>query len=113
MSSHGDREVMFAGEPAYLDGYVPSSWDSPHTSLTTSRLWVGVGLILVSLAGFGTFIYGLAAGSANTSPMADQAHTIGIIGLIVGIVVLFSGFYSVHSARSNYRAYKKATGRVQ
>jgi sterol desaturase/sphingolipid hydroxylase (fatty acid hydroxylase superfamily) len=113
MSSHGDHEVMFAGEPAYLDGYVPSSWDSPHTSLTTSSLWVGVGLILVSLAGFGAFVYGFAAGSDTTSPMADQGNVIGIVGLIAGFVVLFAGFYSVHHARRHYRAYKKATGRVQ
>ena len=100
-------------ELAYLDGFVPSTFDAPHSSLHRSATWIGMGLILVSLAGFGTFIYGFGVNSDTTSPMADDGSMIGIIGLIAGFVLLFAGFFCVHAGRKNYRAYTKASGRVQ
>lgn len=118
MSANGTLEVKKSGELdpehlGYMEGFVPSTFDAPHSSLHRSATWIGMGLILVSLAGFGTFVYGFGAGTDDTSPMADSGVTIGVIGLIAGFVLLFAGFFLVHLGRANYRAYKKATGRVQ
>ncbi|WP_297008808.1 hypothetical protein [uncultured Corynebacterium sp.] len=118
MSANGTLEVKKSGglDPEHLgyrEGFVPSSFDAPHSSLQRAATWIGMGLILVSLAGFGTFVYGFGAASDTTSPMADDGTLIGIIGLVVAVVVACAGFFSVHVGRSNYRAYKQATGRMQ
>lgn len=113
MSAHGALEVKTPGELNYLDGFVPSTFDAPHSSLHRSATWIGMGLILVSLAGFGAAIYGFAAGGDTTSPIWESGNLIGTVGLIAGFVLLFGGFLLVHIGRANYRAYKKATGRVQ
>ena len=47
-------------ERYYEDGFVPSSYDAPHSSLHRSITWVAMGSILSSLAFFGLAIYGLA-----------------------------------------------------
>ena len=114
MSSNAALETEApTNELVYLDGFVPSTFDAPHSSLQRSATWIGMGLILVSLAGFGAFVYGFGVGSDDTSPMAADGTVIGIAGLIVGFVLLFGGFFLVHMGRANYRAYKKDSGRVQ
>lgn len=47
---------IYEGEPIHLDGYVPSSWDFHHSSLLRGAAWIGMGLILSSMAGFGAAI---------------------------------------------------------
>jgi hypothetical protein len=42
--------------------------------------------------------------------MADQGNMIGIIGLIVGVVVLFAGFFSGPAALSRADARAAASG---
>ncbi|AGP31685.1 hypothetical protein [Corynebacterium terpenotabidum] len=113
MSAHGALEVKTPGELDYLDGFVPSTFDAPHSSLQRSATWIGMGLILVSLAGFGTFVYGFAAGSDTTSPMADEGYLIGWIGLAAALLAFILGGVCVRIGRRNYRAYTKATGRIQ
>ncbi|MGO3362158.1 MAG: hypothetical protein ACTIL2_06935 [Corynebacterium sp.] len=109
MSAHADSEVMFAGEPEYLDGYVPSSWDSQHSSLQRSLTWMSMGLILVGTYLSGVFVFGFAADSVGAQ---EHGVTIGIIGLVVSLVFLLGGFFAMHLGRSKYRDYKKRTGRV-
>ena len=46
---------VFEGEPHYIDGYTPSSLDSQHSSLQRISTWLGMGIILTSLAGLGAF----------------------------------------------------------
>lgn len=118
MSAHGTLEVntpgaSTPGELDYLDGFVPSTFDSPHSSLLRAGTWLGMGLILASLAGFGTLVYGFAAAGDDTSPMAGDGTLIGIVGLIVAIILVIAGATSIHIGRAGYRAYKKATGRIQ
>lgn len=48
---------IYEGEPIHLDGYVPSSWDFHHSSLLRGAAWIGMGLILSSMAGFGAAIW--------------------------------------------------------
>lgn len=104
-----ETTVKFDGEPTYLNGYVPSSLDSQHSSLMRTATWVGMGLILASLAGFGTFVFGLATMISGTQELGRE-YMIG--GIIAALVALFGGFFAVHLGRSNYRAYVKRTGRI-
>ena len=54
MSSHAAAETReatypaFQGEPHYLEGYRPVSYDSPHSSLHLAETWLGMGLIVAS-----------------------------------------------------------------
>lgn len=118
MSSHGTMEVKATGasdyeELGYLDGFVPSTFDAPHSSLQRSSTWIGMGLILVSLAGFGIAIYGFAVNADTYAIVKDTGVTIGIVGLIIGVVLAIAGATSIHIGRKGYREYTKATGRMQ
>ena len=94
-------------ERYYEDGFVPSSYDAPHSSLHRSITWVAMGSILSSLVFFGLAIYGLAgaAGSENST-------TFIIGGVIGGVLLLFGGFAMVRIGRANYREYVKRSGRI-
>lgn len=113
MSAHGTMDAKSPGELGYLEGFVPSSFDAPHSSLLRTSTWIGMGMILVSLAGFGTFVYGFAIAADDYAIVADNGNMIGIIGLIAGLFFFIAGGVLVHVGRTRYRAYKKATGRVQ
>lgn len=99
---------VFEGEPVYLEGYVPSSLDSQHSSLLRTSTWLGMGFILTSLAFFGTFVFGLGAASVNSQ---EFAHTFTAIGAIGAAVCLILGFSLIHRGRRYYRAYVARTGR--
>ena len=45
----------------YIDGYDPSSLMAPHSSLLRTSTWVGMGLVLSSLAAIGLTIFGAAS----------------------------------------------------
>lgn len=94
-------------ERYYEDGFVPSSFDAPHSSLHRSITWVAMGSILSSLAFFGMAIYGLAGAGNNDNPTAFL-----IAGLIGAALFLFGGFAMVHIGRANYREYVKRSGRI-
>ena len=91
---------VFEGEPTYVDGYLPSSFDSQHSSLQRSSTWCGMGLVLTALAGLGTLIFGFATLDSGT-----QEHAILTLVCVVG------GFGLIHYGRRYYRAYVAATGR--
>lgn len=96
-------------EKNYVEGYVPSSLDAPHSSLHRSITWVAMGSILVSLAAFGFLVYGLATNIAGTQ---EYGVEFAIAGAIAGVVLLFGGFLMVHIGRKNYREYKERSGRI-
>lgn len=99
---------VFEGEPHYIDGYVPSSLDSQHSSLQRSSTWLGMGFILTSLAALGVLTFGIASETVGSQADAGLYITIGAV-LVVLFLVL--GFGLIHYGRRNYRAYVKATGR--
>ena len=104
---------IYEGEPIHLDGYVPSSWDSHHSSLLRGAAWIGMGLILSSMARFGAAIWGFATyGYGGGLQTQEHGDVIGLIGLIIGLVVPFAGCASIYIGRARYRKYKEATGRV-
>ncbi|MBC2682357.1 hypothetical protein [Corynebacterium anserum] len=96
-------------EHLYKEGYVPSSFDAPHSSLHRSITWFAMGCILASLSGFGTMLWGL---STMTRDFRNDGSTFAIIGAVLGFGLLFLGFFLVHVGRKNYRDYKTRSGRI-
>ncbi|KAB1504456.1 hypothetical protein F7230_05175 [Corynebacterium sp. 320] len=96
-------------EKQYLDGYVPSSFDAPHSSLQRSITWVGMGAILASLAGFGLMVFGLATWQSGVQELGPEY---ALAGAILGFGLLFGGMFMIHLGRKNYREYKARTGRI-
>lgn len=95
----------------YVDGYDPVSLAAPHSSLVKHITWVGMALILASLAGFGTLIYGAATTIWGHGASEDISQTVLIVGAVLTAVTLIGGFITIRAGRSGYRQYSKATGR--
>jgi hypothetical protein len=112
MSAHGTSVDVTDKDLGYLPGFVPSSWDSPYSSLHRAATWIGMGILLSSVAGFGTFVYGFAAGADTTSPMAEHGNVIGTVGIIAAVFLFALGSYLIHVGRTPYHRYQKATGRI-
>lgn len=100
-------------EKAYIEGYDPVSLSAPHSSLNRFSTWIAMGLILASLCGFGfavwggsSMIYGFGA-QEN-----DYSQILLILGLIVMAATLIGGAILIALGRKDYKAYSKATGRV-
>lgn len=98
---------------SYIDGYEPNSLNAPHSSLERSSTWIGMGLVLTSLAGFGIMIWmaatllwgqGVATAEWNTTLFM-------IIGAVTAVVLLVLGFGLIHRGRRFYREYVATTGR--
>ncbi len=92
----------------YIQGYVPVSYSAPHSSLERSSTWIGMGLLLASLAGFGAVLMGLAAWSVGSR---EDWMTYVWIGAVFGIVGMAAGVLLVMRGRSGYKEYSKETGR--
>ena len=122
----------YQGEEHFVDGYVPQSMNAEYSSLHKSITWIGMGLMLASLAAWGTFIFGLA-----TTVFADQtaaSHSNGFLakdaanytdytggwnfdgsvfmwaGLVVGLVMVIAGVACISIGRRDYKAYRKEFG---
>lgn len=95
----------------YVDGYDPVSLAAPHSSLVKHITWVGMALILASLAGFGTLIYGAATSIWGHGASTDISQTVLIVGAVLTAVTLIGGFLTIRAGRSGYRNYRKTTGR--
>lgn len=122
----------YQGEEHFVDGYVPQSMNAEYSSLHKSITWIGMGLMLASLAAWGTFIFGLA-----TTVFADEtkaSHSHGYLakdavnytdytggmnfdgsillwgGLIVALVLVIAGVTCIRVGRRDYKAYKKEFG---
>ncbi|MBZ8177607.1 hypothetical protein GP475_01785 [Corynebacterium poyangense] len=98
----------YEGRMHYIEGYVPSSLAAPHSSLERSSTWMGMGLVLTSLAGFGTLVFGLA--SLLWNPL-QAGLFFTILGAVIAVVCLVGGFGLIHFGRRNYRRYVAETGR--
>jgi len=98
---------------SYIEGYEPNSLSAPHSSLERASTWIGMGLVLTSLAGFGIMIWmaatliwgqGVATAEWNTTLFM-------IIGAVTAVVLLGLGFGLIHRGRRFYREYVATTGR--
>ena len=98
-------------QDSYVDGYDPVSLGAPHSSLVKHITWIGMALILASLAGFGTLIYGAATTIWGHGASEDISQMLLIVGGILTAVTLIGGFITIRVGRSGYRKYRKATGR--
>lgn len=98
-------------QDGYLNGYDPVSLGAPHSSLVKNITWVGMALILASLAGIGTLVYGAATSIWGHGASDDITQIVLIIGAVLTAVTLIGGFITIRVGRSGYRQYRKATGR--
>lgn len=94
----------------YVQGYVPVSYSASHSSLSRASTWVGMALLLSSLAGVGTMIF--AAGSAT---MGTQEHwlTYMWIGVAMAVVMMIGGTFGIIHGRREFHKYARETGRSQ
>ncbi len=99
---------------SYIDGYEPNSLGAPHSSLERASTWMYMGLVLVSLAGFGIMIWMAATliwGQGVTVAEYDTTLYM-IIGAVIAVVLLVAGFGLIHRGRRYYREYRDTTGRI-
>ncbi|MFD5868352.1 hypothetical protein ACFWGD_07035 [Corynebacterium sp. NPDC060344] len=119
----------YRGEEHFIDGYVPQSLNAEYSSLHRSTTWIGAGLWLASLAGWGCFIFGLAVMGMDTT----TAHEVGAVpfgaesyvpaggepfnpsyfmwgGLIAAIVLDVLGFLLILRGRKQFLAYRREFG---
>lgn len=111
MSEHKSETgyPVFSNRPHYIDGYDPVSLYAPHSSLQRTSTWLGMGLVLTSLIGFGTLVFGLAAGSFGSQ---EEWKLYATIGAVLAAGCLVGGFGAIHFGRRYYREYRAETGRV-
>lgn len=99
---------------SYIEGYEPNSLGAPHSSLERSSTWIGMGLVLTSLSGFGIMIWMAATliwGQGVTVAEYDTTLYM-IIGAVTAVVLLVAGFGLIHRGRRYYREYRDTTGRI-
>jgi hypothetical protein len=84
MSADLDTKGQFSASPEYLDGYVPSSWDAPH-SFTAARRDLDVH----GAAGRLGRHHGYRDLRLRAYSVGAQEHgvTIGIVGWVAGVVL--------------------------
>lgn len=98
---------------AYIEGYDPVSLGAHHSSLERSSTWIGMGLILTSLAGIGILIW-VAANYLWGQGVAPAEYNLMMffwIGLAIAVVFLVGGFGLIWRGRRFYREYRDTTGR--
>lgn len=98
---------------SYIDGYEPNSLSAPHSSLERASTWIGMGLVLTSLAGFGIMIWMAATliwGQGVATAEWDTTLLM-IIGAVIAVALLVLGFGLIHRGRRYYREYVATTGR--
>lgn len=124
MSAHAATEIQkkddgyptyHAGyaESLYIEGYDPASLTAQHSSLLKTTTWVGMGLMMASLAFIGTALFGVAqllwgTGSVDHDPMIFV--WIGAIGAVILLVVSF--YLMLVVGRKDYKEYVKRSGRL-
>lgn len=98
---------------SYIEGYEPNSLSAPHSSLERASTWIGMGLVLTSLAGFGIMIWMAATliwGQGVATAEWDTTLLM-IIGAVIAVALLVLGFGLIHRGRRYYREYVATTGR--
>lgn len=96
---------------AYVTGYDPVSLSAPHSSLVQIRTWVGMGVLLASLAGMGALIYGGATSIWGHGASSDITQTVLIVGAVMTVLTLLGSIVLISSGRKGYKSYRKETGR--
>ncbi|MHA2787939.1 hypothetical protein ACXZ66_02155 [Corynebacterium sp. S7] len=99
-------------QDSYIDGYDPVSLGAPHSSLIRSSTWIGMGLVMASLAFVGILLWGLGTAIWGTGTATDHTSvliTIGAVGTVLGFGI---GFGLIYRGRRYYRQYRAETGRA-
>ncbi|MCI6206410.1 MAG: hypothetical protein SPK00_02825 [Corynebacterium glucuronolyticum] len=107
--AHGEaatekRDFSSLDVDRYVDGYRPISLAAPHSSLLKTSTWVGMGLILASLAGIGSMVFAAAGGAPTMN------STVMTVAIIITVVLVVSGFGLVFYGRRDWKKFSKATG---
>lgn len=99
---------------SYIEGYEPNSLGAPHSSLERTSTWLGMGLLLTSLAGVGIMIWIAATvvWGYGVAPAAYDTTLYFIIGLVIALVLGGGGFFLIFRGRRYYREYRATTGRM-
>ncbi|TNL97413.1 hypothetical protein FHE74_06525 [Corynebacterium tapiri] len=96
-----------------MEGYEPSSLGASHSSLLVTTTWVGMGLVMASLVGFGTMIWAAGQSLVGTGSVDHSPSLFLIIGAIIGFGLLIVGFGLIFSGRKGYKEYVRRSGRTQ
>lgn len=99
-------------ENYYIKGYDPVSLGAPHSSLLKAITWVGMGLFMAALAGYGTALYGFAQMYVGTGTVDHNPAAFAWGGLIGGVIVSIISVICISVGRKDYKAYVKRTGRM-
>ena len=100
-------------EDTYIEGYDPVSLGAPHASLSRTKTWVAMGLILSALFGIGLAVWGAGAMVYGFgSQTHDLAQRLLILGIVEAVVTAILGAILIVVGRKDYKAYRKRTGRV-
>lgn len=111
ISSESFPEYGHTIQDGYVDGYDPSSLSAPHSSLVQHSTWIGMGLVLASLPGFGILIYGAATAIWGHGASSDISTELLIVGGVVTAVTLLGAIITISAGRKGYKSYRKSTGR--
>lgn len=98
---------------SYIEGYEPSSLNAGHSSLERSSTWIGMGLLLGSLIGFGIMIW-VGATSLWGQGVTVAEYNLNLyfwVGLVISVVMGGISIGLIYYGRRNYREYRKTTGR--
>lgn len=70
-----------------------------------------MGLMLASLAGMGTLIYGAGTHIWGHGASDDITNTLLIAGAVMTVVMVIGSIVLITVGRKDYKAYRKETGR--
>lgn len=99
-------------QDSYIDGYDPVSLAAPHSSLVRTSTWLGMGILMSTLAFVGILLWGIGTGIWGVGTADDYSQILMIIGVVGTIVGAVLGFGLIYRGRRYYRKYRKETGRV-
>lgn len=97
----------------YIEGYDPVSLGAPHSSLERTSTWVGMGILLIALAGVGLIIWTGVSSVWSQGVAASEYNYMMFfwIGIIFSILGVIAGFGLIYRGRRFYRKYRDSTGR--
>ena len=99
-------------EDTYIEGYDPVSLGAPHASLSRTKTWVAMCLILSTLFGIGLAVWGAGAMAFGFgSQTHDLAERLLILGIAEAVITGVAGGVLISMGRKDYKEYRKRTGR--
>lgn len=106
------REYTGRIEDTYIEGYDPVSLGAPHASLSHTKTWVAMGLLLSCLFGVGLAVWGAGAMAFGFgSQTHDLAERLLILGVAEAVITGVAGGVLIAMGRKDYKEYRKRTGR--